>query len=181
MRAFWTASLYFALLSCSTPTLRTSHDQDPKANFSNLKTWAWLPTSMAPQLNGHAPEANGRRTAVHSELNRARVRSAIENELARKGFKMAWDAPPDFYVAPRLLTGERIEAEDVHSSYGWTQDLKVYDEGALIIDVIRPSDDRLIWRGAGADVLDPKRTTEEREKKIGEAVKAILEPFPPKK
>jgi hypothetical protein len=54
-----------------------------------------------------------------------------------------------------------------------------YEEGTLFIDVIDPKRNTMIWRGSATARVTPDLTPEERETRIGEAVRAILAKFPP--
>ncbi len=52
-------------------------------------------------------------------------------------------------------------------------------QGTLVIDLVDASTGELVWHGWAHDTLDPTLTTEERERKVEEAVAAILARFPP--
>ena len=54
-----------------------------------------------------------------------------------------------------------------------------YDEGMLILDVLRPEPAQLLWRGVARAVVDPGASPEEREARIRQAVRQLLEAFPP--
>ena len=49
-----------------------------------------------------------------------------------------------------------------------------------MLDVIHPTTKDLMWRGIAEAVVNPYSTPEKSEKKIREAVRRILERFPPK-
>ena len=56
-----------------------------------------------------------------------------------------------------------------------------YDRGALILDIADRKTLRLIWRGAANAKLHVTETsTREKKERINEAVKLILDQFPPR-
>ena len=68
-----------------------------------------------------------------------------------------------------------------HGSIGIStgSQVRTYDQGTLLIDVIDVASDKLVWRGASSQALpnlsDPQRLTDH----INAAVAAVLAQFPP--
>ena len=58
-------------------------------------------------------------------------------------------------------------------------DVQYYEEGTLIIDVIDPGENRLVWRGSATRVLDRAMTPERADEIVLEAVQKIFDRFPP--
>ena len=58
-------------------------------------------------------------------------------------------------------------------------DVQYYEEGTLIIDVIDPGENRLVWRGSATRVLDRAMTPERADEIVLEAVRKIFDRFPP--
>jgi hypothetical protein len=144
---------------CSRFTVETHYDRS--AAFSALRTYAWRP---GPQPRPGDPRID---SAAFDE----RVRSAIMRALARKGLHPAIEgAKPDFLVAYAVALRPNTRAE------GTPDD----EEGTLQIDILDPTDMKLLWRGAGVSVIDPNASRATREKKINAAVAQILSRFPPK-
>ena len=54
-----------------------------------------------------------------------------------------------------------------------------YTQGTLIIDIVDAASNELVWRGSTEGRVREKKTPEEREKRIRDAVAAILAEFPP--
>ena len=54
-----------------------------------------------------------------------------------------------------------------------------YTQGTFILDVVRPVDDKLIWRGTAEGKIQSNKTTADREKSAHEVSVAILADFPP--
>ena len=63
-------------------------------------------------------------------------------------------------------------------SYGATQSLKVIEEGSLILDVTSAEKRVLIWRGMAVAELQRKRTPQERDARLREAIADVIKKFP---
>ena len=61
-----------------------------------------------------------------------------------------------------------------------TQSLKIFEQGALVIDVRRP-DGNVVWRAVAQAELHRDRPDAERNKRLTGVVNDILKQFPPKK
>lgn len=161
--------LAVAVGGCSGPLV--SHDYDPGLDFSRLKTWAWAP--QLPQADGSSGPASV------TSLTHERIRSAVEQRLGAMGYMRVDEQSADFWVQHYAAIGQRMY---VDPGYGWSgDDLRGHDQGSLIVDVITPKDKRLVWRGTARSAVDPELTPKERDAHIREAVKKILDEFPPKK
>ena len=55
-----------------------------------------------------------------------------------------------------------------------------YDEGTLILDIVDAESRTLIWRGSARAEVSATVAPETREARVREAVRRILEQFPPK-
>ena len=53
-----------------------------------------------------------------------------------------------------------------------------YNSSIKIIDMISPSDEKILWRGTASDKLKNSETPQEREAYIQKLVNALLESFP---
>jgi len=165
------------LAACSSVTV--SNDYDRGANFSALKTWSWLTEGGAP-----GTDAGG----VVS-LTSSRIKSALASELTTRGYPEVADGA-NFLVSFHTVMQQRIEAGAEPYGYGWRHgyagaatgpDVITYDEGTLLIDFIDPKSKTMIWRGTATAVIEPHSSAEKREGLINEAVKKIVDQFPPKK
>lgn len=54
-----------------------------------------------------------------------------------------------------------------------------YQQGTLLLDVVKADNKQLIWRGTATDEVYPELGQEAREKRLREAVQKILAQFPP--
>lgn len=169
-------------LAASCATLEADSDYYAAADFTTLRTYAWMADS--PLI-----ESESARVSI-SPLDVRRIREAIERELAAKGFAAAGStAEADFAIAFTVGARDMINLNDYPPyyrgqwqwgyGYYWPNvDVGMYTEGMLAIDVFANASREPIWHGwarkmiVGADVEDPATT-------IDAAVAAILADFPP--
>ena len=151
-----------------------STDYDPQTSFAGLETYAWIPGKQDIQAD---PTMDG-------DLLDRRIRLAVDSELRAKGYEES--DTPDFRVGYHALLRERRNVARLNSHYGY-QDYRVgpgvayvYREGTLILDVVDPDGTTLLWRASVQDVVNHAATPEERERRIREYVRRMLERFPPK-
>ena len=152
--AFGCALLGFA---CAGQPISTSYDYNPNADFTTLKTYAWMPI-RSDQLTNFELE---------------RVTNAVEAGLQEKGFQRAGNA--DFLL--KVFAGKGLT---LSSGYGWSgMESRRFAEGTLIIDMVDPLSNRLLWRGTATKALDANPTPEQQTENIARAVRAVLANFPP--
>ena len=171
------------LSGCS--TLSVGYDFDQKANFSQYKKYDWLPFPKDMKVN---------------ELNRARFVTAVENNLAKKGFSQN-SSKPDFVIATHFGKENKVDITNwgytyapngYYGGYGYrhsgyagsyanTGGVSVYEyeQGTLILDLVDANTKKLIWRATAKAIVSPASTPEKQTEKIENAVQEILENFPP--
>jgi len=173
-----------SFLAWGCASVSVTSDYDRSADFSQLKTYSWSPKAQPvtgdPRIDNNA-------------LLDSRVRSAVDRELALKGFQKASVGTPDFWVGYQAAIQQKVSVMTLNNYYGygpsrglnaidtWNPETisTTYDEGTLIIDIADPKTNRPLWRGSASDVVDENRTPEQREAKINEAVTKLLAKFPP--
>jgi len=177
--------LVFSLGACS--SLQVSWDYDVNADFSTLRSYDWLPI---PAAESAAPRLQ------YDSLLETRVKQAVDSELARKGFRRDTEKP-DYLVGYNVAIDEKVAVTYLNELYGYgpgwgerrhiyhygypSRDYIVdeYQQGTLILDIVSTDTGQLIWRGTASDEVYPDLGQEAREKRVREAVKKILEQFPP--
>ncbi|RDH82990.1 MAG: hypothetical protein DIZ80_12055 [endosymbiont of Galathealinum brachiosum] len=180
-----TTSIALIFLSgCS--TLSVDYDFDQKANFSQYKKYDWLPFPKDMKVD---------------ELNRARFVTAVENNLASKGFNQN-SSNPDFVIATHFGKENKVDITNwgytyapngYYGGYGYrhrgyagsyanTGGVSVYEyeQGTLILDLVDANTRKLIWRATAKAIVSPASTPEKQTEKIENAVQEILQNFPPK-
>lgn len=166
-------SIILLLFSCS-PQLYVSSDYDKGIDFSAYKTFAWAKEQESP----------GRANPMFdNELNRKRIKEAIEQEMGVLGLKR-FDWAPDLLIDFHITIDEKVDYL-VHDYYPfgfryWPDyDVSSYTvkKGALIIHLVDSRKEQLVWQGVGSSTLSdvPPNDAEER---IRKAVSSILAQYP---
>jgi hypothetical protein len=182
LRSLTVLASFAALAACSTP-IKTAHDSDPEADFSRYHSWAWI---SEESLIGARP---GQIQATYvSPIDERRIRSAVERELAAKGYRKVAPAEADLIVSFSIGTQEKTKiysTPNAGAGYygygygGWYGGSTVrsyqYTEGTLAIEIFDREARRAVWVGWGSKRLS---NNDDSEKVIDEAVKKILEPLP---
>lgn len=162
------------LVGCSSVSVKT--DYDPQTDFGAFRTWSWLHEGPAPGVDG---------------LTDGRIREAVEAVLPTRGLQRAADGTGDLRVAYQARVEQRVEVVPAPTpapiAYRWragyvpleSQQLATYDEGTLVLDLIAPDGETLVWRGTASAIVGDADSPEARERRIREAVEELLARYPP--
>ena len=183
----------FILIAAGCSTMQVKTYSSGLSDFKGLKTYAWAPGPQQPSGNQRVDE--------NPEFNKL-VRDDIDAELARRGYVRSTDAAPDFWVSYHATLNKKVTVETLDQSSGYEPNysfdygmrvspnedrqavgrkyVDTFDEGTLIIDVANPKTKQLIWRGTAVDQVNFKNSPEKKRAKIEQAVKKMLDQFPPK-
>ena len=179
--------LLFVCAACSTISVDT--DFNPAYDFTQLRTYSWVDDGKVSSSD----------TRINNDLIIDRVRSAVESNLAARGFVKASGQTADFQVSWHGAIEKKLQVETIdhfYSPYGYgslyrdpfragssvrTSTAREYEVGTLIVDILDPVEHKLIWRGSGSKRVSGESDPEKITKKINEAVGAILKDFPPAK
>jgi hypothetical protein len=188
-------SIHFAILTllgiwlsgCS--TIRVSSDYARDANFNRLRTYSWAgpqPITGDPRLD--------------NDILHARIRNAVERELALKGYEKMTAGNPDFKIAYHVGLEQKLDVTtfnyydyrypaSYHPRYGFSSypgawpasETRVfqYEEGTLLVDIVDPGTKQLIWRGSATATVNPSDSSQKKDAKINKAVHQLLSQFPP--
>jgi len=181
--------ILFFISGCS--TIKVTRDYNPAVSFAEFQSYKWIPDT--PKKTGD-PRIDG------NILLQSRVRNAVDNSLASKGYKEESLGKVDFLITYHVTLDKQtgIQAINSYNNYGpgwgWRYGrhyspysgfygnetlVYTYDEGSLIIDIVEPNSRELIWRGSATDRVNFSHSPEKKKKKITEAVNKLLEQFPP--
>ena len=171
-------ALAIAALPAIAAAQKTTYDFDKTANFPSFRTYA---------LKEGTPTKN--------ELIDKRIVSAIEAQLAAKGFTKN-ETSPDVFVVFHIAFDEQKDISSYSTGpmyggygYGWgggwgstTTDVRVREIliGTLAIDVIDAKTKQMAWRGLGTKEIDTNAKPEKRDNNINKAVEKIFKNYPPK-
>lgn len=139
-------------ISCS-PVHKIRYDYDPAVNFSQLKTYSWLPVVETKDLK---------------QLTIGRIKGAVNSQLAARGYKLV-SKDPDFHIA--------MTAEIYNIVY--TSSNRPFEQGRLDLDFIDPKSKKEMWKGSGDVDIDMIKNPEQSINLINEVVGKILSNYPP--
>jgi hypothetical protein len=176
---FAATALAMLLVPALLAAQKTSYDYDKTANFATYKSYSLR---------------DG--TKVGQQLIDDRIVSAIEAELALKGFTKA-ETNQDVFVVYHVAFDKEKDISTYSSgyggygAYGWgwgggwaggTATTQVRDilVGTLVIDVVDAKKGQVAWRGMGVKEVQTQAKPEKRDKSINDAVKKIFKNYPPK-
>jgi len=172
----------FLFVGCTSGVTVTS-DHTANVDFANYKTFRWR---EANEFNAQS------RHYLANEIIDGRIKTAVEETLAGKGFKKVDQGTVDFYVNYSVTTKEKVDIRTYNTyggygrgyygyrGYGGSESrVDYYQEGTLVIDILDTSSDILIWRGVAEGKLHKKKTPEERRERLKEVVALVLADFPP--
>ena len=172
-----------AVLGGCAESIQVNSDYDPATNFSGFHTYNWLP---APQNAIGGPS---------NSLLDARIREAVENQLALRGYDKQTTGSPDFLVNYHVVVKGVLDVRTIHDTYGYgrryrggwgggmgtsTTYVREAQQGTVFLDFLNPQTQDLLWRGTAQGYIDPSLKPEEKTKRIHKAVGLLLDQFPPK-
>ena len=149
-------------------SLTVEHDFDREANFSAYQTFDWMPA-----------EARRVDLQVRDPMVETRIRDAITAELRSKGLRRSTTEEPDVRIGYLLVVDSDVESQTIYESSdpNWryrtyapgrtTTTTAAFRVGTLVIDIFDEGQ------------VKPTQTPEENREKVNEAVKKILEEYPP--
>ncbi len=167
--------LSVALLTSCGSSISVSTDYDLEEDFSQLKSFQWVDERIPNNALDLYP------------LVKKRVGESVAKDLEAKGFMLESDSP-DFVIFAHARTQEKMQVTDWGGyywydpwwgPYGGRVDVSYYDEGTLVLDIIKVETKELIWRGTGKGVVREYSNPEKRQQAIDNTVSTILKDFPP--
>jgi len=153
-------------------------DFDATADFSRYSTWDWVPE----------PAEETGDPGVDDPIVRARIQSAVAEELAKHGYLRAADAP-DFLVNYHTAMKDELDVVEMQDYYDrmpyneFQQDVTytyTWHKGTLILDFIDSDSSKLVWRGVARAEVNLNDPPDKKKKRIATAVERMLREFPPK-
>jgi len=140
----------------------TDYDYDPEFPFASLKTYGWRKSTSEQVMDPFVVKY---------------VKAAVHRDLTARGFVQTGD--PDFVVTLRDEFEDRLEVDERSGAFRKDLDARSLQSDDLILQMINPKTDKVIWRGVAADVIDRRSSSEDRREQIEGGVKALLQDFPP--
>jgi hypothetical protein len=169
--------------------LEVKTHQDPAADFSAIRTYAWLPP--APIVTNVAPGAATNPTLSPAALGPPIV-AAVDRQLAARGLTQADKDAADVHVVyfAALTTGFSQTYLGEYYGYvtGWgspippglapSTSMTVHEKGTIVVDIVHRASKRAIWRGSVVTRIHQDRTLETRIERINDAAARMFQRFP---
>jgi hypothetical protein len=162
-------------------------ERDKTFDFRRARTWAWDPVESGKVLM--ARSASDDPAAVKRRFGAA-IADAIAGELGQRGLTATASQPGDLRVHYYLLVTVGFETQtlgqflpamsewDLPPFAPQTTSYEIVQRGALVIDVVSPALDRVVWRGVGRTDIDAMRSDDERRGRIRSVVHEIVKKLP---
>jgi Domain of unknown function (DUF4136) len=157
-------------------TVRTA--TAPDFNIAGRSTFRFLP--VPGRRDGGQSGPNDPMLA-NSITNRA-LREDIRRALIARGYRPAEGGPADFEVAMYAAAHQALDIATYNYGYtwrGWPQEyteVTPYTRGTVIIDIVDPRSQQLLWRGQGVSSVpdDPDAYMHN----LNKVVKAVVKKLP---
>ena len=157
------AMMMALMASCSTTGIQVAYDYYEEAEFSGLKTYDWQPDDQA---------------SSEEELVLSRVRRMVDEQMQIKGYAKMSDSP-DFLISAQLHRIREIKDWQYGKSRQGSDYSYVYEQGRLVLDFLDAETNEPIWRASATGLLIDSPDPQARDRDAGEAVRGMLENFPP--
>ena len=149
------------LLATHAGAATVRYDRDKHADFATYRKVAW---AQEPATGSEA-------------IADARIRTAIEAELEKKGYALVETGEADLTVEYFAVVRERREVSETGGPLlGRNYRLRSQPEGTLIVSFQDVKSGRMVWHGAVTDGL--ASNPDKADKKTEKAVAKLLEDFP---
>ena len=169
--------------------LEIETNRDEKADFTKLKTYAWLPPAPAVKNTTDALSNPN----LSQEVLGPHIVEAVDRELARRGLakvddKETADALVAYFAALTVGFSRTYLGEYYGYVTGWgspippglapTTSATIYEQGAVVVDVVERASNRGIWRGVARTRVHQDRKLASRIERINEAAERMFQKFP---
>ena len=158
---------------------------DQAFNFKQARTWRWSADAgqvILARVQGEDP-------AVVRQRAEPVIKDAVATEIRRRGLAEATGAPDltlTYYLLMSIGSSAQTMGQFIAPVPEWglpmfapsTTSLEAIERGSLILDL--SSEGRVVWRGIGEAGFTMDLDMKKREALLREAVKKVLERYPPK-
>ena len=163
--------------ACSS-SVRVNTQLAPDASLSGLQTFRILAT---PPRRVDAASAYSSDPMLANSITNRELVDDLTSAFEARGYAPS-ASNPDFTVAYYASTREKLDITNWDYGYRWRRwpsertMVTQYTEGTVVVDVIDPSTNELLWRGQGVASVsdDPDKYAKELNKTVG----AIVQHFP---
>lgn len=172
------AVLTVALSGCGSGGVSIERTYSPETDFGRYSTYAWS-----------TPSGELTRSPLINEDTDAKIRSAIDQEMARIGFRKADVEEESHLTIGYLVTVEsRVERpaggpdDAATGRYGGVYDTSPLDrwieEGTMEVGIVDRRMERVVWKGTARMDLDSVTDIRDRERRVDRIVRELFDHFP---
>jgi Domain of unknown function (DUF4136) len=162
------------------------YNYDKSTDFSKFKTYKWVLIKDAQRPN---------------DIVDKQIKSTIDSQLLVKGLTAVDNDDANLYLAYQTAVGSEKQFTSFSSGMGpgwgygpgwygggWygaggmsttTGSTSTIYVGQLVLDMYKPADKSLIWRGTVSKTLDPKAKPDRQQKNLNKAISKLLKNYPP--
>ena len=172
-----------ALSACTTmPPMKVESDHDPSAatRVGAYRTYRWLEATTPPP-----PLAASMAPTIVRTVDEALVDKGYRQDASRPDFLVKWHVTIDEKTRTTTVESGPVfrDPRPMPSTVSPGMPVKVtseYREGTLILDVLDGGSGAVVWRGSAEAELAASASPATREARVQEALRRILERFPPR-
>src|SRR5436190_5358911 len=164
-------------------SVKVRADFDKAFKFSEMRTWDWAKDPgqvILARTQGEDKDAVRRRAEPV-------ILEMVAAEMPKRGITLATDAPDltlAYYLVLTVGASAQSMGQFLPSNWGLplfapsTTSLEAVERGALVLDL--SSQGKVVWRGIGEAGFTMDLDAKKREVLLRDAVKKVLERYPPK-
>lgn len=187
MKKFLLLSLALSLMIATNALAQdVRYNYDKGTDFSKFKTYKWVLIKDAQRPN---------------DIVDKQIKSTIDSQLLVKGLTAVDSDDADLYLAYQTAVGSEKQFTSFSSGMGpgwgygpgwygggWyggggmsttTGSTSTIYTGQLVLDMYKPADKDLVWRGTVSKTLDPKAKPDKQQKNLNKSVAKLLKNYPP--
>ncbi len=171
--------------------IKVRAEGDKTFDFTHVRTWDWDHPTPGKVIMARAADDDPE--AVRKRLEPT-LMDAVASTLQTRGLQQAaTGGTPDlkvtYYLIVKLTAGTQELGQFLPATTFWglppfapaTTSFKAVQAGSLILDLVAPTKDAVVWRGIAETEVDPSKTDDERKVRLREGVRMLLQKYPPKK
>jgi hypothetical protein len=186
-------ALAFVAAGCARQGIKVKTVETPGANITQYRTFRVLPP---PARRADAPALPQSDPMLDNSITNQALRQDLQQAFVARGYSPATQSP-DFLVAIYAGTKEKFNTTYWDPGpfyrygywgfrdrwawpyYGWApteRQVQEYTQGTVVIDVIDPATNQLVWRGQGT--ANVNNAPPQYIKEAAEAVDKVVSKFP---
>jgi len=175
-------ALVLFLVGCKSVQVETRYTFDQAADFSEFKTYRWVPLPDAAKLDDRRDK---------------QIKDAVDAELAKKGLSKTDADSADLYIGYQAAINTETQFTSYKTDWGYSPSwsgarsgnvagvtmaqASTISVGQLVLDMYDSKKHTLAWRGVADKTIDPKASPDTQQKNLRKAIAKLLENYPPGK